>query len=181
MKQAKGLEGLEVHMRAGPGATNTSYFGNASRIGIAELRNAIVSRTNDPSSAPVLANRVLIERVMNIVHYDPLAIVFACETISGSHSSGALYGVTKFEVEVTGSMVQEVEALLKKMKRLGMPQPLKLLLRGGIYTPRPTDESDIAFRLSFEDGIAFKFGFLEEMSFGTERGSPICSPRHHQC
>ena len=167
MKRPVALRGRGGHKRVRHPSTSLSHFDGTSRIRTPELRDTIVLSANDPSIASRLSNRVLIERVTYIDDHGPSAIIFACESVAISEFSGASYGVIKFDVELTGKLVQDVGAVVRKLSYLGTPQPLKLLLRGGIYTP--TQDPEVLFCLSFKDGVVFKFGFLEEMSFGAER------------
>jgi hypothetical protein len=167
MKRPGPLTSLGRHKRVRPASNSSSHFEGMSRISLIELKDTIASCVNDPPGASRLFKRVLIERVIDIYyHDDPPTFVFACETVSRSSFSE---DVIRFEVEVIGNLAQDVEALRTQMLHLGTPQPLKLLLRGGIYAPYSTEDSEIAFCLSFKEGIAFKFSALEEMSFGTER------------
>lgn len=165
MKRPGAWGGGGDHKRVRHTSASPSHFYGTSRIKAPELRDTIVSSANDPSTASRLSNRVLIERVTYIDDHDPSAIIFACETVP--EFSGASYGVTKFGVKLTGKFVQDVRAVVRKLSYLGTPQPLKLLLRGGIFTP--TQDPEVPFCLSFKDGVTFRFGSLEEMSFGAER------------
>src|ERR1700733_10234369 len=106
MKRPVALRGRGGHKRVRHPSTSLSHFDGTSRIRTPELRDTIVLSANDPSIASRLSNRVLIERVTYIDGHGPSAIIFAC---------GASCGVVKFDVELTGKLVQDVGAVVRKL------------------------------------------------------------------